>query len=219
MTIRICLIHAIQEAIAPARQAFTRVWPQAQLVNVLDDSLSADRAVADQLSPAMYERIGALARYGIDLGAAGILYTCSAFGEAIEAARANASIPILKPNEAMFEEALASGTRIAMLATFRPSILSMEQEFAEMIEARGLDAVLQSTWVADAMNALRAGDTAKHNRLLAEAAAKLRGYDALMLAQFSTAQAHADVSAVVDCPVFSSPGSAVVKLKRAIAKQ
>jgi aspartate/glutamate racemase len=219
VTIRICLIHAIQEAIAPARQAFARVWPQAQIVNVLDDSLSADRAVADQLSPAMYERISALARYGIDLGAAGILYTCSAFGEAIETARANASIPILKPNEAMFEEALASGTRIAMLATFRPSILSMEQEFAEMVKARGLDAVLQSTWVADAMNALRSGDTAKHNRLLAEAAARLKGYDALMLAQFSTAQAHADVSAVVDCPVFTSPGSAVVKLKRAIAKQ
>ena len=87
-----------------------------------------------------------------------------------------------------------------------------------MVEARGLDAILQSTWVADAMNALRSGDTAKHNRLLAEAAARLRGYDALMLAQFSTAQAHADVSAVVDCPVFTSPGSAVVKLKRAIAK-
>jgi Asp/Glu/hydantoin racemase len=196
-----------------------RVWPEAQLVNVLDDSLSADRAVADRLTPAMHERIGSLARYGIDLGAAGILYTCSAFGEAIEAARANASIPILKPNEAMFEEALASGTRIAMLATFRPSILSMEKEFAEMVEVRGLEASLQSSWVADAMNALRSGDAVKHNRLLAEAAAKLTGYDALMLAQFSMAQAHADVSAVVDCPVFTSPGSAVVKLKRAITQQ
>lgn len=219
MTTRICLIHAVQEAIAPAQQAFARIWPQAQLVNVLDDSLSADRAVADQLTPAMHERIGSLARYGIDLGAAGILYTCSAFGEAIETVQANASIPILKPNEAMFEEALASGTRIAMLATFRPSILSMEKEFAEMVGLRRLDATLHSTWVADAMNALRSGDTVKHNRLLAEAAAKLRGYDALMLAQFSTAQAHAEVSTVVDCPVFTSPGSAVVKLKRAIVKQ
>jgi aspartate/glutamate racemase len=219
VTIRICLIHAVQEAIAPAQQAFARVWPQAQLVNLLDDSLSADRAVADHLTPAMHERIAHLARYGIDLGAAGILFTCSAFGEAIEAVRAAASIPILKPNEAMFEEALASGTRIAMLATFRPSILSMEKEFTDMVQARGSDASLRSTWVADAMNALRSGDAPKHNRLLAEAAAKLRGYDALMLAQFSTAQAYADVSAVADCPVFTSPGSAVVKLKRAIAKR
>jgi Asp/Glu/hydantoin racemase len=219
MATRICLIHAVQEAIAPAQQAFARVWPQAQLVNVLDDSLSADRAVSDHLTSTMYRRIDSLARYGMDLGAVGILYTCSAFGEAIEAARANTPIPILKPNEAMFEEALASGTRIAMLATFRPSILSMENEFAEMVEVRGLDATLESTWVADAMNALRSGDTAKHNRLLAEAAAKLKGYDALMLAQFSTAQAHAEVSAVVDCPVFTSPGSAVVKLKRAITQQ
>ncbi|MFQ5935707.1 MAG: aspartate/glutamate racemase family protein [Acidiferrobacterales bacterium] len=219
MPIRICLIHAIQEAIAPARAAFEQAWPEAQLVNLLDDSLSVDRAASDTLTASLSARIAALARHAIDTGATGVLFTCSAFGEAIEAARANTSIPMLKPNEAMFEEALETGSRIAMLATFRPSIASMESEFTDLMKARSERATLESTWVPDAMNALRSGDVATHDRLLAEAAAQLKDYDALMLAQFGMARAKTSVSAVVNYPVLTSPGSAVVKLKSLISSR
>ena len=38
--------------------------------------------------------------------------------------------------------------------------------------------------------------------------------DAILLAQFSTSIAHDAVSAKVRCPVLTSPGSAVAKMKR-----
>ena len=57
----------------------------------------------------------------------------------------------------------------------------------------------------------RAGDDLE--RVLAEAAPDLAGCDALMLAQFSTSVAMPAVSAVLDCPVLTSPASAVSKLK------
>ena len=64
---------------------------------------------------------------------------------------------------------------------------------------------------------MRSGNKEEHNELLKKAAASLSGCDAVMLAQFSASQAFASVSEVVDCPVLTSPHSAVAKLKREVA--
>ena len=217
MTTRIALIHAVAVAIEPVRQAFAQSWPQAECCNILDDSLSLDRERDGVLTAAMTRRIGALADYAAGIGAAGILFTCSAFGEAIDAAAGRAAVPVLKPNEAMFEAALASGRRIGMLATFAPSVGSMEDEFRAMAAAGGAEATIETYCVPDAMAALKAGDEVLHNRLLAQAAPRFADCDAVLLAHFSTARALSAVSAALDRPVLTSPGSAVAKLKSILA--
>lgn len=164
----------------------------------------------------MFDRIARLGAYGHDLGADGILYTCSAFGPAIEAVAKAARWPVLKPNEAMFEAALEKGRNIGLIASFERSVPSMEAEFRELAAARGIPATITSVCEPRAMPALQAGDAATHNRLLAAIAPKLAGCDAIMLAQFSTSVAAADVQKAVPCPVLTSPGSAVLKLKLAL---
>ena len=211
---RIALIHAVVVAMAPVEDAFKRLWPQAERVNLLDDALSVDRGPSPDLTPAMFERIGRLGAYARDLGAEGILYTCSAFGSAIEAVARSTPLPVLKPNEAMFEAALETGRRIGMIASFERSVPSMEAEFRELVAARGLDATIRSVCEPRAMPALQAGDAATHNRLLAQIASKLADCDAIMLAQFSTSVAAVAVQAAVPCPVLTSPDAAVAKLKR-----
>ena len=42
MTHRITLIHALKHSIAPIEAAFARLWPEARLMNLLDDNLSDD---------------------------------------------------------------------------------------------------------------------------------------------------------------------------------
>lgn len=216
MTTRIALIHAVTVAIDPVQSAFRQLWPEAECANILDDSLSIDRERNGILTEDMTSRILALGKYGAGTGADGILFTCSAFGEAIEAVAAQLPIPVLKPNEAMFEAALQMGGRIGMLATFAPSVGSMESEFREMAEASGQRATLETYCVPGAMAALKAGDGAGHDGLIAEAAPRFADCNAVMLAHFSTARAAPSVSATLDCPVLSSPGSAVAKLKRMI---
>lgn len=215
---RIVLVHAVRVAMQPIEDAFRADWPDAERVNLLDDSLSVDRAKARDLQPAMFERFRTLTDYAETIGAAGLLFTCSAFGPAIEAARAGRAFPVLKPNEAMFEDALARGARIGMVATFEPSIAPMEEEFRALAQVRRPDATLRSMFVPDAMDALDAGDGERHDRLVAARVAELAGCDAVLLAQFSTARAAPAVAAVLECPVLTSPRSAVDRLKAAIIR-
>jgi Asp/Glu/hydantoin racemase len=210
---RIALIHAVTVAMAPVHEAFARLWPEAECTDLLDTALAVDRERDGELTPAMTRRIGALAEYAARTGAAGILYTCSAFGEAIEAAAKASPIPVLKPNEAMFEAALAAGERIGMLATFAPSVAGMEEEFRQIAAARRSPARIETVCVEPAMRALKSGDGAAHDRLLAEAAPRLGGSDAVLLAHFSTARAEPAVAATLRCPVLTAPGAAVTKLK------
>ena len=210
---RIVLLHATPVAIDPVKSAFAEIWPEAELVNLLDDSLSQDRTREETLTQAMIERFGALGRYGQMAGADGILVTCSAFGPAIDQMQRDLQIPVLKPNEAMFRAAIARGKNIAMIATFGPSVSTMVDEFEEFVAETGVDARLSTILVADAMTALRAGDAETHNCLIAERAGELAGFDTVMLAHFSTSRAQAALSERVEVPVLSAPGAAVSRLR------
>jgi hypothetical protein len=213
---RIVLIHAVVAAMAPIEDAFARLWPDAERVSVLDDSLSPDRARDADLTAAMRGRIAALGDYALGIGAHAILYTCSAFGPAIEALAARAPVPVLKPNEAMFEAALARGARIGMLATFAPSVATMEAEFREEAARLAPHATLETILVPGAIEAVKAGDAETHNRLVAARAPELAHCDAVMLAHFSTSRAKPAVEAVLSAPVLASPDAAVLKLRRTL---
>ncbi|MBP5979874.1 MAG: hypothetical protein KA748_06685 [Halomonas sp.] len=214
---RIVLLHATTVAMGPIHRAMHDMWPEAESVNLLDDALSIDRAQeGETLSDPLIARFEALGRYAAGpMRAAGILATCSAFGSALNVLAANLAIPVVKPNEPMFEAAIAAGPRIAMLATFAPAVASMEVEF----KALAPDGDLTSIVVPGAIEALRRGDAATHNRLIAETATHLRGYDAVMLAHFSTSRALADVQVVTDLPVFSAPESAVNRIRSLVEQR
>lgn len=214
MKTRIALIHALTMSMAPVTEAFARAWPEAETLNILDDSLGRDRATMDHLTPAMMKRFGTLLAYALDIGAEGVVFACSAFGPAIEAAREATTVPVLKPNEAMFELALEAGSRVGLLATFEPSLSPMREEFETLAAARSVGVTLHTHCAPDAMQALRDGDKVTHDRIVAEAATALDDCQAIMLAQFSMAPAAEMVRSAVSCPVLTSPDAAVAKLKK-----
>jgi Asp/Glu/hydantoin racemase len=214
---RIALIHATPVAIEPIVSAFRRLWPEARTTNLLEDSLAADLAAEGRLTARMNERFVTLARYAHGCGADAILFTCSAFGPAIEAAQAALTIPVLKPNEAMFGEALAAGKRIGLLATFAPSIPALKTELEHMARQRKLELEIKTHTIPTALTALHAGQAAEHDRLIAQAADQLGLCDALILGQFSMASAAAMIPEQPGRKVLTSPTSAVMQLKRVLA--
>lgn len=207
---RIGLVHALRHSPAPIAEAFARLWPEARLANLLDDSLAADLAAAGRLDATMTERFLALGRYVRGCGADAVLFTCSAFGPCIERVAADlAPLPVLKPNEAMIEEAVACGRRIGLLATFAPTLASMPPEFAAVDAGVAVEPMLAE----GALAALDRGDAAMHDRLAAEAARGLAGCDVIALAQFSLARAAPAVAAATGRRVLTTPDSAVRKLR------
>lgn len=208
---RIALIHALSHSVAPINAAFERDWPEAVRMNLLDDSLSADLARGGRgLDAGMHERFQRLAQYAVDMGAEGILFTCSAFGPCIEAvARRHAGIPVLRPNEAMVAEA-AQGQqgRLGLIATFAATLVSMPPEFPPGI-------ALEPALAEGALDALNAGDAQRHDALIAAQAAALRerGCTRIALAQFSMARARAACEAASGLPVLTTVDSAVRALR------
>jgi hypothetical protein len=216
---RIALIHALKHSIPAIEDAFARLWPDALLANLLDDSLSTDLAREGSLTQAMYQRFQTLARYAASCGADGILFTCSAFGPCIEAcARDLAPLPVLKPNDAMIDEAVALAGpegRVGLLATFAPTLASMPAEFAAVAPKLTLVPCLAE----GALAAMDRGDLDGHDQAAARAAAGMTDVDVIALGQFSLSRAEALVAAASGKTVLTTPDSAVRKLQHLLLRK
>ena len=221
---RIALIHATPLAIEPINTSFQKLWPAAKLQNILDDSLSRDHAAAGQLTADMVERFIDLAQYAKRAGCHGILFTCSAFGEAIEAAARASGIPTLKPNEAMFEQALqvasnakphsADALTVGLVATFAASIDSMREEFLAMTLVQSRPVNFIGVHVPHAMDALAKGQAQEHHQRVTSAIQAMPACDVIMLAQFSMAAAQPLAQSTTSVPILTSPDCAVVALQQ-----
>jgi Asp/Glu/hydantoin racemase len=223
---RIAFIHALPHSVAPINSAMNRLWPLVTRMNLQDDSLSQDLAQAEAAMPGtgldafMHERFARLTQYAVDCGADAILFTCSAFGSCIEAAAKEQSIPVLKPNEAMIEQAQAlvgtggamQGQLLGLLSSFAPTLVSMPPEFPKDI--RFITQLAQG-----AMAALNTGDVALHDELIVASAKTLvvQGAKVIALAQYSMAHCKPLVEAACGVPVLTTTDSAIEKLKRLLA--
>jgi Asp/Glu/hydantoin racemase len=212
---RVALIHALAHSVAPVNAEFDRTWPECARMNLLDDSLSTDLAQSEQgLDERMTSRFVALARYAIDTGARGILFTCSAFGPCIdEVKRTWPDVPTLKPNEALIDEAVRIRGRIGLVASFAPTLVTMPAEFPS-------GATVLPVLADGALAALDRGDVVLHDRLVAAAAQRAaeQGADVIALAQFSIARAAPAVERAVRVPVLTSVASAVRALRARLSR-
>lgn len=217
MTHRIGVIHATRHSLEPIGEAFAALWPEAEPMSLLDETLLADRRAAGELTPALHDRIAALARLSVESGAGCVLYSCSAFGAAIEAAKGQVGVPVLRPYEAMIEKALECGSRLGLLATFGATIEEMSAEIEAVAGARGMAVALEARLAEGALDALTRGDRAAHDRAIVAAAEALTDVDALLLAQYSMAPAAALIPEVPGRIVLTAPECAVEKVRALLA--
>ena len=210
---RIGLVHATPLAIKPAAEAFAAHWPEAWLSNFLDESLQSDAANTDYDGPAFSERIVTLAKYHAACGAVGLLFTCSAFSEAIKAAGRALDVPVLRPDEAAIERALSLGKPVRILCTFQPTVRVINALVREFRDTPAQTVEIEM--VDGALSALRKGDPARHDALIAEAAGRA-SEPVIVLGQYSMARAASAVEKACGRAPFVGPAHAVRMLKELV---
>jgi Asp/Glu/hydantoin racemase len=218
---RIVLIHALHESIGPCLEAFRDKWPQARLSNLLDDALPRDLTVeGGEITKNIVRRFQRLTQYaGNDMSTRegpvhGILFTCSAFGEAIERAKAIVSIPVLSPFEAAFEAAARRSPRVGLIVSFAPALALLQADFEKIAARLNLPVQSDGAVAEGALEALKAGDAAEHDRLVVAAAERLPHAETIVLCQFSLARAAEKVKTATDKVVMTTPSQAVDKLMK-----
>ncbi len=211
--IRIGVVSPMAMANDTASQAFDELWPEAEIVNLLDESLYADFA-GKEITDETYRRIAVLLQYSQDSGAQGLVFTGSVFGRPVEAARKNLSVPVLTCHEAMIEAAFECGSRMGILTTAAGSLRCLADDIERYAQANGLSYTLTDHIEDAARPVILAGDMERHDDMVAEAAAKITDCDCLMLGQFTMAPAAKKIADVPGRPVLTAPHTAVLKLKR-----
>ncbi|MBO6782937.1 MAG: hypothetical protein JJ899_06655 [Alphaproteobacteria bacterium] len=219
---RIGVVSPTEVAFPTVRAAFEELWPDAQPVCVLDQSLYADFINADMTVPEVmpdeaYERIARLLRYAEESGADAIIFCGSVFGRLVEAGREGMGVPVLTSYEGMIEAAFAEGNRLGILATTPGTIKCLSDDIERYAAAHGLDYTIASGVAEGAFETLLDGDRDGHDDIVVASAAQMTDCDSLMLGQFSMGLVPRKITPVPGRPVFTAPETAVAKLKSMLA--
>jgi glutamate racemase len=195
--------------------------PSLRVVNALDDSLLPDVISAGRVTPEVTRRISHLSLVLQEAGCDLVLDACSSIGEAAEAVQCLLSVPILRIDLPMAEEAVQAGDTIAVVATVASTLdptARLIERMAAKAGRKGL--VIERRLCSEAFDALKSGDSDTHDRLVGEMLSELYSQkpDAIVLAQASMARIAASLSPP-PVPVLSSPERAMRRVKQMLERR
>jgi aspartate/glutamate racemase len=200
----------------PLGREFAAQMPDVLLSNIVDDSLIRDARTAGRVTPAVARRLVQYFVIAREMGADVILNTCSSVGEVVPSARPLFEVPIVRIDEPMIRQAVASARRIGVLATISTTLGPTVRFLREAADGREVQ--IAEDLAPGAYEALVAGRGDEHDRLLVEAALRLRDHaDLIVLAQGSMARIADRLRETAGLPVLSSLKSGIAEVKRLLA--
>jgi len=214
----LALIHTSPTLAPGFTKLCHRHLPEAKIFHMVDESLIQDTVRAGYLRKATIRRLIEQIASAEEAGASAVLVTCSSIGPGVTLAQQLFEIPVLRIDDAMAETAVRQANTIGVLATLRTTLDPTTALLREKAAHVGRRVELVECLCEDAFPAVLAGDTATHDRILAQALVEdLKGVDLIVLAQASMARVLTTLAAdVVHAPVLSSPELAILSARLAL---
>jgi Asp/Glu/hydantoin racemase len=210
---RVVMIHAVAGSIHPAETAFRDEFPDAELVNVMDDSLLTD--YGDSINSRLRRRMSQLICYCAEHGADAVGLACSVYAPVVESARHLVDIPVLSSYEAVMDDAVSYGSRIGIIASVAATLRDSEYYLRQTAKQRGLTVDPQLLLDEDLMQLMKVAGQEEFRQRLSGAVRRMApGLDAILLSQFSMATALSDLREVTDLPLLSAPHSSARRFKQ-----
>ena len=216
MSKRVTIIHTVPTLEPVFSRLADELLPGVEQEHVVDASLLQDAIAHGGLTPAISGRLAARIRDAEASGTDAILVTCSSVGASAEQAARDATVPVLRVDEPMVRRAIDAGSRIGVLATLSSTLEPTVELVRRLAVSKPVEVVPRV--VAGAFDALRAGDTERHDALIRAAFDELQGdVDVVLLAQASMARVVDSLpEAARRVPVLSSPRLGVERLAQAV---
>jgi Asp/Glu/hydantoin racemase len=213
---RVVMIHAVAESMQPTRLAFQEVFPEAELVNLLDEGLFFD--FGDQLTPSLRRRMTQLICYSAEHGAQAIGLACSVYTPMVETACGVVDVPIVSSYGPVMLEAVQAGRRVGLIAAVPATLRDAKYYLQQAAREFGASTEVYPRLAEDLMEVKRHEGEAVFCRRLAEEVDKLAPHvDAVLLTQFSMASALTHLRSTAAVPVLSAPHSSARRLKELLA--
>lgn len=215
---RLALIHTGNFLVPIFTQLVRETMPDVELFNIADDSLIQNTIAANELTPLTSRRLAGYIQSAEDAGADVVMVTCSSVGPAVEAARPFVGVPVLRVDEPMADEAVRMGSRIGVIATLPTTLEPTRALIEARAAAQGREIQTVAHLCSGAFEAVSAGDTETHDRIVREGLLALMDQvDVIVLAQASMARVVDTLSeAEKRVPILSSPRLGVAAAKKAI---
>jgi Asp/Glu/hydantoin racemase len=184
------------------------------LFHITDDSLIKDVIAKGRLTPRIARRVVDHVAWAEDTGADVILVTCSSIGAAVEAAVPLTGVPVLRVDQPMADRAVASGSRVGVIATLPTTLEPTADLIRRRAAAAGKSVDVTARLCEGAFDALMGGDAARHDGIVASALGTLsREVDVIALAQASMARVVEGLAAEDRrVPILASPPLAIEHL-------
>jgi Asp/Glu/hydantoin racemase len=209
---RVVMIHAVAESMLPTKLAFQQVFPEAELVNLLDEGLFLD--FAEQLTPPLRRRMTQLICYSAEHGAQAIGLACSVYTPMVEMVRVVVDVPVVSSYGPVMDEAVQAGRRVGLIAGVPATLRDAEYFLQQAAREHGMRVLAYPRLAQDLMEVKRhAGEAAFCHRLTEEVGKLTPHVDAVLLTQFSMASALSHLQSISSVPVLSAPHSSARRLK------
>jgi len=196
-----------------------RLMPDVKILHFVDESTIKNTIAAGHLQKSTMRQVIRLVGSTFDAGCDVALVTCSSIGRAVDMAAELYEQPVLRVDRPMAEKAVATGSRIGVVATLNTTLKPTADLVRRVAEEQGKQVEIVEHVCPGAFEAVMAGDGATHDRIVAEGLTEaMKGMDAILLAQASMARVVATLpEGAVAAPVFSSPELGMERAREALA--